>query len=138
VKPELPGPPPSDAGKKHVNEPGKPTGKGTKLYRFGLTFCLLGSLLIVVEGIKIILFSPLSYQITILADWGGYFDLMFGILSLLGLLGVAYAHNHKKLKTISAAVIGLLCILSLVLFGGGFYLGFILGMFGALLTAARE
>jgi hypothetical protein len=94
--------------------------------------------LIIAEGIGIILFWPLPYQIKVLADWGGYLDLIFGVLALVGLLGVAYAHRHKNIKTISAVVIGLLSILSLVFFGGGFYIGFILGLFGALLSAARE
>ena len=138
VKRELPKPPASEEAKKPRNEAEKPTGKGARLFRYGLIFSLIGSLLIILEGIGIILFSPLPYQIPLLAEWGGYLDLIFGLLALVGLLGVAYAHKHKKVKTLSATAIGLLSILSLIFFGGGFYIGFILGLTGALLTAARE
>lgn len=138
VKPELPKPSTIEKEKMQRNADVKHLVKGTKLFRYGLLFSLIGSLLIIAEGAKIILFSPLPYQIQLLAEWGGYLDLIFGVIALAGLLCIVYARSHTRIKTISAATIALLSVLSFVFFGGGFYLGFILGLFGALLTAARE
>jgi hypothetical protein len=134
----LPKPPSSKEEMKPKNVAGEPTGKGTTLFRYGLALTLLASLLIITEGIIIIIYTPLAYHIQLLADWGGYLDLLLGILALMGFLAIAFMHQHRIVRTISAATVCFLSILSFILFGGGFYLGFILGLFGALLTAARE
>jgi hypothetical protein len=134
----LPKPPSTEEAKKPARINEETTEKGATLFRYGLALSSVASLLIIVESVKIILFSPLAYQVQFLADWGGYVDLVFGVLVLVGFLGVAFLHRNKTIKTTSAVMIGLFSILSFVFFGGGFYLGFILGVCGALLTAARE
>ncbi|WXG43625.1 MAG: hypothetical protein WED04_06235 [Promethearchaeati archaeon SRVP18_Atabeyarchaeia-1] len=134
----MPKPLSREEAKKPKNAPTAPTGRGATLFHYGVAFSLIASLLIIAEGIKIIIYSPLAYHIPLLADFGGYLNLLFGIIALIGFIGVTLASGHKKVKNISAAMIGLFSILSLIFFGGGFYLGFILGVFGALLTAARE
>nr|MDO8099564.1 hypothetical protein [Candidatus Njordarchaeota archaeon] len=112
--------------------------RGYKLYRVSLYFCIAGSFLIIAEGVILALVSPLFYGVQLLSPWGGYIDLLLGIIMLIGLLLVVRLHNRKTTRTVGATSIGLSAIISLILFGGGFYLGFILGLIGGFLTATKE
>jgi len=133
--------------KKHVGskEQSKPKSgvakqqpRGYKLYRVSLCFCLLASILIIVEGVVLAFVSPLLYGIQLLPSWGGYIDLLLGIIILIGFLVVVKLNSRRTARTLGATSIGLSAVISLILFGGGFYVGFILGLTGALLTATRE
>lgn len=134
----MPNPFVKELDKKTKGSAEKPIARGNTLFRVGLVFSLAASILIITEGIVLITRSPLPYPIQLIADWGGYLNLIFGIITLAGFLSIALMHKHKRMKTISAVAIGGLSILSFILFGGGFYLGFILGLFGSLLTASRD
>jgi len=94
--------------------------------------------LVIAEGVILALVSPLFYGVQLLSPWGGYIDLLLGIIMLIGLLLVVRLHNRKTTRTVGATSIGLSAIISLILFGGGFYLGFILGLIGGFLTATKE
>jgi glucan phosphoethanolaminetransferase (alkaline phosphatase superfamily) len=107
-------------------------------FKVGLAFCLCASFLIMIEGIILILHSPLSFPSQFLAQWGGYIDLLFGVVVFVGFIAIAYHHKRETVKTVGAILAGAFSIASFILFGGGFYVGFILGLFGALLTAAKD
>jgi hypothetical protein len=112
--------------------------KGNTSFHVGLAFCFIASCLIIIEGITLILRSPLPYPSQLLSQWGGYINLLFGVFILTGFLAVAFHHARETVKTVGAILAAVFSIASFILFGGGFYLGFILGLFGALLTAARD
>jgi hypothetical protein len=107
-------------------------------FQVGLAFCFLASCLVIVEGITLILSSPLPYATQFLSLWGGYINLLFGVFILIGFLAVTFHHKRETVKTAGAFLAAIFSIFSFILFGGGFYAGFILGLFGALLTAARD
>jgi uncharacterized membrane protein len=91
-----------------------------------------------IEGITLILRSPLPFTNQFLSQWGGYTDLLFGMIVLIGFVAIAF-HNHREtVKTAGAIFVAVFSITSFILFGGGFYLGFITGLIGALLTAAKD
>jgi hypothetical protein len=113
--------------------------KGYRLHKIGLCFCLLASLLIIAEGVVLALFSPTFYGAQLLPPWGGYIDLSLGTIMLIGFVIIAKLRSHKTGGTVGATAIGLCAIVSLILFGGGFYyVGFILGLTGSLLTTTGE
>jgi hypothetical protein len=112
--------------------------KSNRLYKVGMCFCLCASLLVIGEGVILAFISPLFYGAQLLQPWDGYMDLLLGIVMLIGLIFTAKLSRKTIGWTASATAIGLCSIASLVLFGGGFYVGFILGLTGTLLTATRE
>jgi asparagine N-glycosylation enzyme membrane subunit Stt3 len=91
-----------------------------------------------IEGIILILHPPILYPNQFVAQWGGYINLLFGAIVFVGFIAIAYHRKRETVKTIGAILAGTFSIVSFVLFGGGFYIGFILGLFGALLTAAKD
>jgi hypothetical protein len=91
-----------------------------------------------IEGITLILHSPLPYPNQFLSQWGGYMDLLFGVIVLVGFIAIAFHDKRETVKTVGATLAAVFSIASFVLLGGGFYIGFILGLFGALLTAAKD
>jgi hypothetical protein len=118
---------------------GKNHPRGYRLRRIGLGFCLLASLLVMMEGVVLEFVSPLLYGAQLLASWGGYIDLLIGIIMFIGSIVTANAGTRGAGAVAGATSIGFCAIASLVLFGGGFYfLGSILGLVGALLTSTGE
>jgi hypothetical protein len=115
----------------------KGTSKLNRLYKVGLLFCLIGSILVIVEGVLQVLRSPLQASIQILSDWGGYINLSFGIIMLISSLALA-ALSGRTGKTAAASLVSVFSILSLILLGGGFYVGFVLGLFGAMFSATHD
>lgn len=91
-----------------------------------------------IEGITLILHSPLPYASQFLSQWGGYVNLLFGAAVFIGFIAIAFHHKRETVKTAGATMTAAFSIASFILFGGGFYIGFILGLFGALLTAAKD
>jgi hypothetical protein len=112
--------------------------RGNTLFKVGLVFSFLASCLIMIEGITLILRSPLPFADQFLSQWGGYADLLFGILVFIGFSAIVFHHHRETVKTTGAILVGLFSITSFILFGGGFYLGFVIGLIGALLTAAKD
>jgi hypothetical protein len=130
---------PSAKGQSQLKSGGvKQQPKGYKLYRVSLYLCLLASILIVLEGSVLAFVSPLPFGLQLLWPWGGYADLILGIVIFVGFLVIARKNSHKTTRTVAAIFIGFSAIISLILFGGGFYVGFILGLIGAFLTATRD
>jgi hypothetical protein len=124
--------------KRLKTEGAKQQPKGYKLYRASLYLCLLASILMILEGSVLAFVSPLPFGLRLLWSWGGYADILLGIVVFVGFLVVARKHSHKAARTVAAIFIGFSAITSLILFGGGFYVGFILGLIGAFLTATKD
>jgi len=91
-----------------------------------------------IEGITLVPRLPLPFTNQFLSQWGAYTDLLFGIVVFIGFVAIASHHHNETVKTLGAILVAVFSIASFVLFGGGFYLGFILGLIGALLTAAKD
>jgi len=64
--------------------------------------------------------------------------MLFGIVVFVGFIAIVF-HNHREtVKTTGAVLVAVFSITSFILFGGGFYVGFIIGLIGALLTASKD